>query len=165
MSFILGYNADLSYLRETTSQCFTYVFQRCIKRDEDHIVEKPPYAIHPLFWLFFYFVRHVTTFSWKSASVRIYAISSFGFERSEIISPPTVWEEVSTYVIHSCTSTAQPREYLTTFNPERISFFLKKPKAIELIIDNSPVFVFIPRWEKGSYLVHISGVLDYLFFF
>lgn len=171
VSFILGYNADLSYLRKTTSQCFAYVFQRCIKRDEDHIVEKPPYAIHPLFWLFFFFfpfVRPVTTFSWKGANVRrIYVISSFGFERSEIISPPTVWEEVSTYVIHSRTSTAQPWEYLITFNPERISFFLKKPKALELVIDNSPVFIFISRWEKGSCFVHISGgtwLIIYLFF-
>lgn len=94
----------------------------------------------------FSFVRHVTTFSWKSANVRrIYAIPSFGFKRSEIISPPTVWEEASSYVIHSCTSTAQPREYLITFNPERISFSLKKPKAVELVMDNSPVSIFISR--------------------
>lgn len=39
LSFIQVYNADVSSLRKTTLECFAYVFQKCIKRDEDHIVE------------------------------------------------------------------------------------------------------------------------------
>lgn len=76
---------------------------------------------------------------------------------------------MSSWVIHGCTSATQPWECLITLNPDWIFpffFFLKKPKALGLIIqtfglmDNSPISIFISglfRWEKGSYFAHISG--------